>query len=103
MRTRARKPAGHSPRHLLAQGSAERPEPGNFLKKWRTISYGSSIETTGGSHVARIPCPVHHCHRAVFHLRVYHQPEHGTGASPKEDIRDPETAGMGGDAKIGRA
>jgi hypothetical protein len=57
-----------------------------LLRKRGIKNYGSRIETIGGVDVAGVPDPLHYGHGAVFHLRVYHQPEHGTRASFEGDL-----------------
>src|ERR1035437_7234551 len=84
------------PRMSWARDARKNPNRANLLRKRGTIFYGSTIQTIDGSDVARVPCPVYHGHRAVLHLRVHHQPEHGAGASPAVDLRPSLRVGHAG-------
>jgi hypothetical protein len=74
-------------REYFARWSRQQAQTGQqFLRKRGTTFYGSTNETIGGVNIARVFPPVHYRRSTLLHLRVHHQPEHGSGSGSEEDI-----------------
>ena len=69
---------------IIFQGSGEQ------------TTYGNTIHTGNGFNNAELHRTLHHGSRAVLHLRVHHQPEHGAGAASKVDFRSALCMGHAG-------
>src|SRR3954466_8980622 len=84
-------PAQTSWVEMRAQRTHERlmcPNRAILLMNRGADQHGDKNQSTGRrrTYLSRVSCAVHYSDGAVFYLRVYHQPEHGTGAAPEGDF-----------------